>query len=60
MNQPIQHDTQAAVVSVPVDSICKVGDIDELRLVCIAEEMPIAFRYNGFSHEVMIATPDLR
>jgi formate dehydrogenase assembly factor FdhD len=58
MNQPIQHDTQAAVVSVPPDATCKVGNIDELRLSCIAEGMPISFRYNGFSHAVMMATPD--
>jgi FdhD protein len=58
MNQPLQHNTQVGLVSVPVNAICETGGIDQRRLVCVAEESPIAFRYNGFAHAVMMATPD--
>jgi len=34
------------------------GATDEGRRVVCAEEQPIAFRYNGFPHGVMMATPD--
>src|SRR6201990_2777057 len=30
----------------------------EARRPNVAEEVPVAFRYNGFSHAVMMATPD--
>jgi FdhD protein len=33
------------------------GDSDARR-PDVAEEVPVAFRYNGFSHAVMMATPD--
>jgi FdhD protein len=58
MNQPLQHNTQVGLVSVPVNAICETGGIDQRRLVCVAEESPVAFRYNGFAHAVMMATPD--
>jgi FdhD protein len=41
-----------------VNATCKAEGVDELRVVCVAEETAIAFRYNGFSHAVMMATPD--
>jgi len=34
------------------------GSTDESRRVVCAEEQPVAFRYNGFPHGVMMATPD--
>jgi formate dehydrogenase accessory protein FdhD len=57
MNQPLQHDSRAAIVSLPVNATCKARGPDEQRLVCLAEEVPIAFRYDGFAHGVMMATP---
>ncbi len=58
MNRPLQHDEpRAALVSFPVDAVCKIGNVDEQRLVSIAEQMPVAFRYNGFAHAVMMASP---
>jgi FdhD protein len=57
MNQPVRRDSQTSVVC-PVKAICSAGGVDEERLVCIAEETPVAFRYDGFSHAVMMATPD--
>jgi FdhD protein len=57
MNQPLQHDSRAAIVSLPVNATWKARGADEERLVCLAEEVPIAFRYDGFAHGVMMATP---
>jgi FdhD protein len=57
MNQPVRCDSQPSVVC-PVKAICSVGGVDQEQLVCIAEETPVAFRYDGFSHAVMMATPD--
>ena len=55
MNRPLQHLAPGAPVSVTVDATC--GG-DNGRLVCVAEETPVAFRYNGFAYAVMMATPD--
>jgi FdhD protein len=30
----------------------------DARISAVAEEVPVAFRYNGFAHGVMMATPD--
>jgi FdhD protein len=57
MNQPLAHDSQAPLVC-PVNAICNVRGVDEEQLVCIAEETPVAFRYDGYPHAVMMATPD--
>lgn len=57
MNQPLQHYSQAASVSLSVNATCKADGVGEARLVCVAEEVPIAFRYDGFAHAVMMATP---
>jgi FdhD protein len=55
MNQPLQPDKQLTSISLPVYTTS--GNLEQ-RLVCVAEETPVAFRYNGFSHAVMMATPD--
>src|SRR6266513_257891 len=50
MNQVLQQGTRPAIVSLSANAISKArGRGDEERLVCIAEETPVAFRYNGFS-----------
>ncbi|HEU0084312.1 MAG TPA: formate dehydrogenase accessory sulfurtransferase FdhD [Bradyrhizobium sp.] len=41
-----------------MNAICKDRGGGERRLVCVAEETPVAFRYNGFAYAVMMATPD--
>jgi FdhD protein len=55
MNRPLQHLTPA--LSVAVTATCKDRN-GEGRLICVAEEIPIAFRYSGFPYAVMMATPD--
>jgi FdhD protein len=58
MNRPLQHISQGVCVSASVQAICRDGAREERRLVCVAEETPIAFRHNGFAYAVMMATPD--
>ncbi len=55
MNQPLQHGIQARSIAVP--AICDEMGMLERRLVSVAEETAVAFRYNGFAHAVMMASP---
>ena len=57
MNQPLQHPTKA-VIPVASNTVSRLDGVEPDRLICIAEEIPIAFHYNGFAHAVMMATPD--
>jgi FdhD protein len=54
MNRPLQHTMPA--ISIAVNAVCNDGKGGR-RLVCVAEEVPIAFRYNGIPYAVMMATP---
>src|SRR3954470_1434592 len=57
MNQPLQRDLQADLASVVVPATADQGGVQTPRLVCVAEETAVAFRYAGFAHAVMMATP---
>jgi FdhD protein len=57
MNQPLKHQPRA-FVSLTVQATGGDPDTREQRLVCVAEETPVGFRYSGFAHAVMMATPD--
>src|SRR4051812_20060889 len=58
MNRPLQHSSYGACVSLTVQASCRDESRAEGRLVCVAQETPVAFRYNGFPYAVMMATPD--
>jgi FdhD protein len=49
MHQPLEDQDVGAVVYL---SLCGRAQ------VCVAEETPVAFRYDGFSHAVMMASPE--
>src|SRR3954470_9059622 len=59
MNRPLHHIFEGVCVSASVAATTsRDGGAKEQRLVCVAEETPVAFRYNGFPYAVMMATPD--
>jgi FdhD protein len=58
MNQPLRHHPRTSFVSLSIEASGSNQGVREQRLVCVAEETPVGFRYNGFAHAVMMATPD--
>jgi FdhD protein len=57
MNQPPKHQSRA-FDSLTVQATGGDAGTPERRLICVAEETPVGFRYNGFAHAVMMATPN--
>jgi FdhD protein len=55
--RPLRHPTGPAFISIPANAACDRGFVSE-RLVCVAEETPVALRCSGFAHAVTMATPE--
>jgi formate dehydrogenase accessory protein FdhD len=54
--QPLRHLSGSSFIALPVNATSD-GRVPS-QLVCVAEETPVAVRYSGFAHAVMMATPD--
>jgi FdhD protein len=54
MHQPLESQDGGAVVYLSLGESSDPGQAQ----VCLAEEAPVAFRYDGFPHGVMMASPE--